>query len=357
MDEKVLKSTVTSLTATLPKVPAGDHTYIVHAVSTRFGESPEGSKVSFTMNEYNLEAPGNLTYKIQNGNDVVLNWEAVEYANSYKVYEIVDEQKVLKSTVSSLTATLSNVPAGEHTYVVHAVSTRFGESPEGSQVSFNVVFPTMQAPENLTHSFTNVNDLTLKWNAATYATSYKVYQIIDGEPVLKKTVNGTSVTFTNIPEGDYKYEVHSVSTRFGESPEGSQVDFELIYPTMQAPAKPTYSITNGNDITLRWDAATYATAYKVYQIIDGQPVLKKTVTGRSVAFTNMPEGDYTYEVHSYSDRFGESPEGSTLNFKLTWPVVQPPELTGTVFNANNITLSWKTVPWANEYRVYKIDRW
>ncbi|MBB6447293.1 OmpL47-type beta-barrel domain-containing protein [Bacillus benzoevorans] len=352
--EKVLIKTVTSLTGTIPKAPAGDHTYIVHAVSTRFGESPEGSQVSLKMNEYNLEAPGNLTYKIQNGNDVVLNWESVEYANSYKVYEIVDEQKVLKSTVSPLTATLSNVPAGDHTYIVHAVSTRFGESQDGSEVSFKLVHPTMQAPENLIYSFTNVNNLTLKWNAATYATSYKVYQIVDGEPVLKNTVTGTSVTFSNIAEGNYKYVVRSVSTRFGESPEGSQVDFELIYPTMQAPANPTQSITNGNDITLRWDAATYATAYKVYQIMDGQPVLKKSQTGRSVTFTNMPEGDYTYQIHSYSDRFGESPKGSELNFNLTWPVVPQPELTGAVFNANNITLSWKAVPWGNEYRLYKL---
>ncbi len=82
--------------------------------------------------------------------------------------------------------------------------------------------------------------------------------------------------------------------------------------------------------------------------------MKKTVTGTSVSFTNMPEGEYKYEIHSYSDRFGESPEASTLTFQLAWPVLQPSQLTGTVFNANNITLSWKTAPWANEYRVYKI---
>ncbi len=85
-----------------------------------------------------LQAPANLTYKIQNENDIVLNWEAVDYANSYKVYELVDGQKVLKSTVSSLTTTFSKVPAGDHIYEVHAVSTRFGESPEGSKLSITI---------------------------------------------------------------------------------------------------------------------------------------------------------------------------------------------------------------------------
>jgi fibronectin type 3 domain-containing protein len=352
--QEVLKSTVSSLTATIAKVPAGEHTYIVRSVSTRFGESPEGSKVSLNLSEHMMQAPGNLTYSITNGNDITLKWDSVSYATAYKVYQIIDGKPILQKTVTGTSAAFINMPEGDYKYEVHSYSDRFGESLEGSEVSFNVVFPTMQAPSNLTYSITNGNDITLKWNAVTYATSYKIYQIIDGKRVLKNTVSGTSVTFTNMPEGDYKYEVHSYSTRFGESPEGSEISFTLVFPVMQAPANPTYSITNGNDITLRWNVSSYATAYKVYQIIGGERVLKNTVSGTSVTFTNMPEGDYTYEIHSYSNRFGESPEGSTLTFKLTWPVVQPPELTGTIFNVNNITLSWKSVPWANEYRVYQI---
>ncbi|RFU69332.1 hypothetical protein D0469_09645 [Peribacillus saganii] len=352
--EKVLKTTVTGLSATLINVLAGERTYVVHAVSSRFGEAADGSKVSFTMNEYNIQAPDNLTYKIQNGNDVVFTWGAVQYANSYKVYELIEQEKVLKTTVTGLSATLTNVSADDHTYVVHAVSTRYGESPEGSQVSFKMVFPMMQAPANSTYSITNGNDLTLKWDTALYATAYKLYQIINGQLVLQKTLTGTSVSFTNIPEGDYKYEVHAVSSRFGESQDGSQINLSMVFPTMQAPANPTYSITNGNDFTLRWNSATYATAYKVYQIIDGQRVLQKTLSGTAVTFTNMPERDYKYEIQSFSNRFGESTNGSALDFTLVWPVIEPPALTGTVFNANNITLSWKTVPWANEYRVYKI---
>ncbi|HZG59690.1 MAG TPA: hypothetical protein VEY68_04280 [Anoxybacillus sp.] len=352
--QEVLKSTVSSLTATIAKVPAGEHTYIVRSVSTRFGESPEGSKVSVNVSEYTMQAPENLTYSIANGNDITLKWSSVTYATAYKVYQIIDGQAILKKTVTGTSVAFTNMPEGDYKYEVRSYSDRFGESSEGSQVSLAIVFPTMQAPSNLTYTVTNGNDITLKWNAVTYATSYKIYQIIDGERVLKSTVSGTSVTFTNMPEGDYKYEVHSYSTRFGESAEGSEVSFNLAFPIMQAPANPTYTITNGNDITLRWDASSYATAYKVYQIIDGKPVLQKTVTSAYVTFTNMPEGDYTYEIHSYSNRFGESPEGSTLTFKLTWPVVQPPQLTGTIFNVNNITLSWKAVSWANEYRVYQI---
>ncbi len=92
-----------------------------------------------------MEAPGNFSSKVQNGNDVVLTWKAVPYANNYKVYEIVNGQKVLKNTVTALSATIARVPVGEHTYVVHSVSSRFGESLEGSRL-----FLTMQ--EQLMHT-------------------------------------------------------------------------------------------------------------------------------------------------------------------------------------------------------------
>ena len=351
--QKILKKTVTSTSVTFTNMPAGDYNYVVTSVSTVFGESSNGSEVALSLALPTMAAPSNLTYKIQNVNSVVLTWAAASYANSYKVYEVVDGQEVLKTTVAALTATITNVTAGDHTYVVRSVSTRFGESKEGSQVSL-ILAQQMLPPTNLAFSITNGNDITLKWTAASYANSYQIYQVVDGQKIFKKTVSTTSVTFTNMPAGDYDYVVTSVSTVFGESSDGSEVTFDLVLPTMAAPSNFTQSITNGNDITLNWNSVTYATEYRVYQVKDGQKFLVKTITGTSVSFTNMPAGDYTYEVNSYSSRFSESPVGSTVNFILIWPVVQPPLLKDTIYNVNNITLSWQGVSWANEYRVYEL---
>ncbi|AIQ15137.1 fibronectin type III domain-containing protein [Paenibacillus durus] len=352
--QKVLKSTATGSSVIYRDQPEGTLVYEINSVSTIFGESPEAAEVTISLIYPTLAAPGNLAYKIQNGNDVVLTWGAVTYANSYKVYELVDGQKVLKNTVTSLTATQTKVQEGDHTYIVKAVSSRFGESPEGGQVTLTILPSIMQAPGNFTKSIVNGNDISLKWNTATYATAYNLYKVVDGQEVLVRSQTGTAVTLTNQPEGEYNFVVRSYSDRFGESAEGSELSFTLVWPVMQAPSGFKQSITNGNDITLRWDATTYASGYKLYQVIDGQEVLKKTQTGTAVTFTNQPEGDYAYVVRSYSDRFGESAEGGELQFTLTWPVVQPPVLAGAVFNANNITLSWQSVTWANEYHVYDV---
>jgi fibronectin type 3 domain-containing protein len=352
--QEVLKTTTSYLTASLLNVQPGDHTYVVHSVSTRLGESTTGSQISLTLVQTNMLAPTNLTYTIANGNDITLKWTAATYATSYNIYQVIDGQDVLKKTVTGTSATFANMPSGDYDYKITSVSSTFGESQDGAETTFSLVYPTMTAPANLAYKIQNGNYAVLTWTASPYADSYKVYEIVDGQEVLKTTVTGLTATIANIPSGDHTYVVYSSSARFGQSSEGSKVSFTLDQVIMAAPANLTQSIANGNDIVLRWNASTYATAYKIYQIVDGQKTLLKTVTTTYATFANMAEGDYSYEIHSYSDRFGESPDGSTVNFTLTWPVVQPPVLIDSIYNVNNITLSWKAVTWANEYRVYQL---
>lgn len=353
--ERILQKTVTGTSVKFTNMPEGNYQYEVHSYSTLYGESDESAALKFSLVHPAMEAPVNVTYKVQNGNDVTLNWGAVDFATSYKVYEMIDQEKVLLKTVSSLSTVISNVSEGEHTYIVYSESSRFGESANGSEASLTMVYPIMEEPENLSSAVLNGNDIRLKWDASSYATGYAIYRMVDGQPVLERTVTGTTFTFTNMPEGDYTYEVRSVSSRFGESKEGSKTSITLVHPIMQAPGNLTQSIVNGNDVVLRWNASAYATGYKVYKVVDGKAILERTITGTSTTFTNMPEGDYAYIVHSYSNRFDESPKGSTIEFSLIWPTVQSPQVNGTVVNVNNIALAWPAVTWANEYRVYKIS--
>ncbi|MFB5088838.1 hypothetical protein PGC35_16895 [Psychrobacillus sp. PGGUH221] len=352
--QRILKSTLTGTAVTYTNQSEGDHKYVVTSFSSLFGESSTASEITVPLQFPNMDAPSSLTFKIVNGNDVSLTWGAVQYATSYKVYKIIDGQKVLKNTVTNLSTTLSNVSYGEHVYVVHSVSPRFGESAEGKEVSVNMSEVQMAKPSNATYSFVNGNDIKLTWEAVPFGTNYKVYQIIDGQKVLKSTVNTTTVTYANQPEGEYVFEIHSYNSRYGESAEGSKVSINLVFPEMQAPSNLTKTATNVNDIVLKWNAATYATSYKVYQIVDGQKVLKNTVTTTSASFPKMAEGQYEFVVHAVSPRFGESAEGTNIDFEIIWPEVQAPVMTNTIFNGNNVTLSWKAVNWANEYLVYEV---
>jgi large repetitive protein len=355
--EKKLLTTSNRNYATLTNQPAGEYEIVIHSYSYFSSQSPEGAYINFSLVHPVMEKPEGLTALIQNGNDVALSWDPVSYATSYNIYELIDGDEVLKDSVSYSSKpkkTIVNVAEGEHDYVIRSVSTRFGESNEGTEVNVRVDFPEMQKPENLTQTFINGNDISLKWDAANHAKSYNIYQVKNDEKELIKTVTSTSTVLTNMPEGEYHLQVTSFSDRFGESDVASSVEFTLVFPIMQAPEGAYFSINNGNDIILRWDRSTYAKSYNIYQVVDGTKELLRTVTGTSVSFTNMPEGGYHYEVHSYSDRFGESPLSSSIELTMVWPEMQPAVLTGKVFNANNITLSWPQVTWANGYEVYKV---
>jgi large repetitive protein len=351
---EVLKKTATTSSTTFSKVSEGTHSYVVRSLSPRFGESLDYSSVDLTVTFPELQPPTNLTNSIVNGNDITLKWNAATYATSYNIYQVVDGIKTLKKSVTGTTVTFANTPQGDYSYEVYTSSDRFGESLAGNQVTLTLTTPLMQAPTDLTKNILNGNDISLSWKAASYANAYKVYQVVDDSKILLKTVTSTSAYLSNMPEGDYQLEVYSYSDRFNESANGAPISFGLVYPTMQAPGNTTYSILNGNDISLRWNAVTYATAYNIYQVVDGNKTLIKTVTSTSAILSNMPEGDYSYEVYAYSNRFGESPNGSFVSLSLIWPVVQPPVLQGSIFNANNVTLTWNSAQWANEYRVYEM---
>ena len=131
----------------------------------------------------------------------------------------------------------------------------------------------MEPPANVIQTIKSASDFTLSWDASPYATSYKVYQIVDGQKVLKSTVSSTTVTYTKMPPGEYTYEVYSYSSRFGESAKGTQQTVTLNGLMMQPPTNLTYSITNGNDITLKWTGVQNANSYRIYQVIAGEKIL------------------------------------------------------------------------------------
>ncbi len=182
----------------------------------------------------------------------------------------------------------------------------------------------MTAPSNLSFTVTNGSDVDLKWSAVSYATAYRIYQIVDGEPSLRSTVTGTSSKLSNMPAGDYIYEVRSYSDRFGESAEGSQLSVTVGTVIMTAPTNYTFKLLNINDIVLSWDAVANATQYNVYEMVNGEKVLKSTLTKTTVTYAKMAPGDYVYMVHAYSDRFGESAEGSQVSLTIEQVTLDTP---------------------------------
>lgn len=342
-----------NLSRTLSNMPAGEYVYEITAISNRFGESQTAVQTAITLVHPIMAAPSELKLSVWNGNDINLKWSSVEFATSYNIYEVKNGVKKLVNTTENLSRTLPNKLAGEYKYEVYSVSNRFGESKTAAQAEMTLVFPQMDPPVNVNATVLNGNDLFLKWQEVEFATGYNIYQINNGIKKLLYTTDRTNRIFTNLPAGDYKYEITSLSDRFGESKNGSLVDYKLVHPDLTAPTGLNISVLNGNDLYLKWTEVEFATSYNIYQIKDDKKEFLMTTDRTNRVFTNMPEDWYEYEVTAVSERFGES-SPSNVEYTLGHPTVQSPELKLLSFDEQTATLNWKEIVGASVYNVYEV---
>ncbi|WP_139491163.1 OmpL47-type beta-barrel domain-containing protein [Brevibacillus dissolubilis] len=359
-ENKLLGEVFGVTTYTARKLPQGTYNLVVTSVHPSFGESALSAPLTVELSYPDIQPPADFSYTIVKGNDVKFSWAEVTYTTTYKIYELVNEEYTLVKTVTapSATNTLTNVAEGKHVYAIAAQSDRFGESLLSEPLTVEVVFPIMQPPTNLTTSVTNGNDLTIKWTESQYVTSYNIYDVTSGSRKLVTNVIAPAVSkrLINLPEGPYKYEVTAVSDRFGESPTASTVSGTMVYPIMEPPVNFKYTIANGNDVTVRWDPALYATSYNIYLVKDGQKTLAGTAEAGTTSkrFAAMAEGTYEYEVSSVSDRFGESAKRSALTVPVVFPDIAAPVLKLTVTDASSVRLSWVAINYATSYNVYEV---
>lgn len=350
-EEKVQISQTSNLNRYFPTVSAGTHTYAVTAVNSA-GESPLSTSIDVVIKYPDMQPPSGITSTIFNGNDVSLKWNAVEFANGYKIYEVKDGQRGLLASVTTLSKSFTNVSEGQHTYELTSYNDKYGESGANSIV-VNVVYPVMAAPASLTSTIYDINNTTLSWKEVAFADSYNVYQLVDGQRKLIANTTNTRQYIAGMPEGQNVYEVTAYSSRFGESKTGSQINVTVDYPDMLPPDQISSYFYNGNDVMLTWTSAKYATNYQVYKVVDGEKELLSTTTSRSYYFSNLPEGDYTFEIVSVSDRFGESAP-KAYDVTVVFPEMQAPRAVLTMDTSNSAIISWSAIPYATEYEIYKL---
>jgi large repetitive protein len=335
-------------------VDEGVYTLAIAAYKTGVGESALSSPTTIVIDFPEIQSPTNLTYTISNINDVTLKWNSVPEAKEYKVNEIINGQKVTLGTVTRTTRTITNLSKGEHIFEVVTVSERFGESQVNNQIKVPIVFPEVKAPEGLTYSFQNGNDLKLGWLPVENATSYNIYQI-DGSG--KKLIGGTteqSRLIYNLAEGTYVFEISAVSDRYGESSNNNKITIDVIFPTLQAPQGIVATVENGNEAFLKWQSSQFATSYKVYQKNNGDKTLLTTVTSTTARIPGLSEGDHSFEVTSFSERFGESADSAKGTVTVIYPELSAPVVELRIVDKNDAFINWAIVPFAKKYQIYQI---
>ncbi len=168
------------------------------------------------------KTPGNvkkLKAKVVSESSVKLTWSKVSGATGYRLYRIDQETGARKSvgTTKKTTHTLKKVKPGvKYTYQVYAYKTSKGKttySKSGSpKVSFKTKISTPGAVKKFRVASYGNKSVILKWNKASKATGYVLYQYDSKKKTYKKvgTTKNTYVQIKKLKDGQtYRFKIKS----------------------------------------------------------------------------------------------------------------------------------------------------
>ncbi len=301
-------------------------------------------------------APDAPVVKISNSSasgKPVLTWKAVSGATSYKVYRSTTKGSgySLLGTTTATSYTNTGAKAGTtYYYRVKAVNDA-GLSPYSNVVSGQAKTVAQQKPSapvvKIGNSATSGKPM-LTWNAVSGATSYKVYRATsqNGTYSLLGTVTATSYTNTGAKAGvTYYYKVKAVNSA-GESAYSNTVSGRATVTTLTM----GHSSTSGKPM-LTWKAVSGAASYKVYRATTKNGAYSVINTTKALTYTNVGAAlgtTYYYKVEALNA------SGKSLGFSdVVEGKVAPVLAVGYSSVSGKPQLTWKAVPGATEYQVYR----
>ena len=282
----------------------------------------------------------------------MLTWNAVYGATSYRIYRSTSRGSgySLLGTTTATSYTNTGAKAGTTYYYRVKACNDAGLSPYSNIVSGKVksVTPKPAAPVvKLGNSATSGKPM-LTWNAVSGATSYKVYRATsqNGTYSLLGTVTATSYTNTGAKAGvTYYYKVKAVNSA-GESAYSNTVSGRATVTTLTM----GHSSTSGKP-QLTWKAVSGAVSYKVYRATAKNGAYSVINTTKALTYTNTGAAlgtTYYYKVEALNAA------GKSMGFSaIVEGKVAPVLAVGYSSVSGKPQLTWKSIPGATEYQVYR----
>lgn len=344
---KIAETAETSYT--IEKTASGAYSYTVKATSKNSSYSASAFS-NAAVYEFSAES-GKLSAPILTLSENVLNWEPVDNANIYIIYE--NGEEIARQLTTSFTIIAAE--EGEYRYTVKATSynANYADSDSSNEVVFEVT-ASYSEPVQLTAPDLSINGKILTWTAVDHATSYAVYE----NGYLVVSTKSLSYEINQSQLGVYRYVVIATSTNsaYLTSPESNTVEYTVSPAALQA---PVVTIVNG---ILTWDPVEGAEAYIVYE--NYLPVARITNPGYRCEPSSY--GNIIYTVVAYpadgDERYfvSEASEPVIFNFSDDRPQLPAPSLSlQTRTNAMGEeykVIAWSQVAQANGYEVYENGR-
>ncbi len=249
----------------------------------------------------------------------------------------------------------NNIEPGTASIIIKGINNYSGNVV----LNFNIKKPVLSAP-TITKIASNGSNVSLEWNSVSGATSYRVFRAesANGAKTRVKTVDTLGCTDTTVTSGKtYYYFVAAYDSKTGRLSAYSEAKSVKVQAVIAAPVI-TSATSNGTSVSLKWNAVTDATSYRIYRAdrATGAKTLVKTVGTLYGTDTNVTAGKtYYYFVAAYDSKTGRLSAYSEAKSVKVQAAIAAPVITKITSNDTSVRIEWEAVADATSYRVYRAD--
>jgi len=317
----------------------------------------EGAPFTFNVKgNGTIPAPTGVTAVYQSPGNIVVSWNSVSAATSYKVYYGTSSSAITSLASGAVTGTsyTHNGLSNGTTYYYNITAQDDGTESTRSQTVSMLTLSGI--PGNLRSTASTYNSTSIAWDAVTGATSYKVYYAAsaEGSKTLAGTVSsGTSYNHTSLAANTTRYYFVTAVNSTGEGSYTDALSVRTLLAPLSKPNNVTATALSTASIQVTWDAVVGATSYKIYRGTgtNSQGFLLDTVTTTSYTDTGLSAVTYWYVILALNADNVESPQSASAS------MIPKPNIPSNVKSSVRdyyieVSLSWDSVPGAASYRVY-----
>ncbi len=325
----------------------GISTYVDMNVKYELSNVSKPNKVSKPV--YKSYTTKTLTVSWNKPSGGCAGYEVALYNTSTGAYTTV-------GTTTGTSYTIPNLSTGTtYNVVVRAYNGSGTSKAYGAYSDYQTLTTKVAYPKNFRCASKSETACTLAWDKSNGATSYKIYEVVNGKEQLIGTTASTSYTISNVAANStHKYTIRPFKYLNGKDWQGAAPAEPITVKfAKEAPKNFTVKGYTKDAVRIGWDNIAGASAYNVYMldsVTNTYKFVAKTNTNE-YRFSKLKENTY-YKVKVQAVYSNNSQGPLSAIYTLSTKPTTPTGLKKTSTTQNSVNLSWNAVNGTTFYRIY-----
>jgi Ferredoxin len=333
--------------------------YVQVSASNSAGQSAVSTTVTATTLAPPLQPPSApaLTATSRSDTSIQVSWQQVQNAANYIIERSTASSGPFSAICTTAALAWTNTKLGPNTayYYRGKATNSAGASGYSATVSATTAV-RVAVPSGLASGAVTSTSITITWQAAAGAQSYKIYRSSSATGTFASVGIATVAQYADnglTPSAIYYYKVSSVNGT-NESAQSAALSVTTSTAAPVAPTGVAATPISSSSITVSWTAVTGATGYIVYGGASSSSLSQLgTPATTSYSHTGLTAGTTYYYAVAATNASGTSARSTTVS--ATTQAAGPTTPTGlkaTAASSTSITVTWTAVTGATSYKLY-----